>query len=166
MSCSERKELVELDETKGLAMKSVFSMFRHSVFVFIFTAILASIGLWGCGKKEEPPQSKAEVKETETPPVRVVHTFPRDGGSLEDLDQPIYVSFSDTVKSEGFSFSITPDPGQWKVSWKNDGREAVLNHAAPFSAGTEYELALSPAKGADKTKIRFIVVSEPSQGFQ
>lgn len=143
-------------------MRAAYLRIISTFFTLIFVFVLSAIGLWGCGQKETPVQPKEEVKVSPVPSVNIVGTYPEDGGALLDLDHPIYVEFSDTVKPEGFSFSITPNPGQWKVSWKKRGKMVVLNHAARFSPGTEYELTLSPAKDGDQTKIKFMVYGPSS----
>jgi len=143
-------------------MNRMHFRFPFPVLLIILTAMMTLIGLWGCGKKEEPVESQPEIEKTEAPTATIIDTYPEDGGSLWELDHPIYVDFSEAVKAKDFSFSISPDPGQWQVSWENDSREAVLAHGAPFKAGAEHVLTLSLGKDGAQTVVKFTVYGPSS----
>lgn len=134
----------------------------NSFGILVIAMAVIVFAIWGCGKKEKPSESEPAVEKKQAPTAKVVDTYPEDGGSLWELDHPIYVDFSEAVMPKDFSFTISPDPGQWKVLWQNDGKEAVLDHASPFSPGTEYVVTISLGKDGVKTNVKFIVFGPSS----
>jgi len=97
---------------------------------------------------EEMEQAQREYEKTKKKAARrekkefAVSTNPKDGQSLYDLEQPIYVYFSKAVKSNDFSFSITPDPGGWTALWGKEGKLVTLEHTNPFVPAVQYELEI------------------------
>ncbi|MBM3285658.1 MAG: hypothetical protein FJY81_07270, partial [Candidatus Aminicenantes bacterium] len=86
-------------------------------------------------EKEKPPPRPAEKSELG---VRLVFTSPRDGGTVWNLRQPLVARFSGQMNPADFSFTVTPDPGGWYVSWEECGKAVFLTHAQPFRPGTSY----------------------------
>ncbi|MCF8111663.1 MAG: Ig-like domain-containing protein [Desulfobacteraceae bacterium] len=129
----------------------------------VFIAVTLTIfALSGCGEKEEPSEPKATEKKPGTPTAEVVTTYPGDGEALWEPDHPIYIHFSEPVRPGDFSFSISPDPGQWNVSWENEGKEAVLNHAEAFRPGTGYAMTVFLGEKPVKSEFQFTVFGPSS----
>ena len=110
-----------------------------------------------CRKKPEeesqtsknPPVQQIEEKEL------LISTFPKDGGFIWHLENPFYISFSQTIFPKDLIFTISPDPGGWSTTWEKEGKKAVLNHTTPFKAGTTYELELHVKSFQVKKTVRF-----------
>ncbi|NNF97739.1 MAG: hypothetical protein HKM93_00010 [Desulfobacteraceae bacterium] len=118
--------------------------------------------IWGCGKTETPSDPRPAEQKSQALVPTVVETYPADGGTLWELDHPVYINFSAAVNSDDFSFSISPDPGQWNVSLQNEGKEAVLDHGVSFSPGAEYSVTVSLGKEKVKTGFKFSVFGPSS----
>ncbi|MDH7513660.1 MAG: DUF6055 domain-containing protein [Clostridiales bacterium] len=120
---------------------------RNTVFVFFLCIGLSCISV-GCKKKAEaPPEFGIEAEKEKPPPrprekseleARVVFTSPRDGGTVWNLRQPLVARFSRQMNPGDFSFTVTPDPGGWEVSWEERGKSVFLTHAQPFRPGASY----------------------------
>jgi len=107
-------------------------------------------------RKVENKESVKKDKELE------ISTVPRDGGFLRDLKQPINVYFSERIEPQDFSFSISPDPGEWQVSWIRRGTTAVLKHSNPFQKGMTYKLKLIVRSFDKKKTVKFTVFGPSS----
>ncbi len=90
-----------------------------------------------------------------------INTYPTDGGRLLDLEQPIYLDFTQEVSARDFSFRIQPDPGGWSVDWLREGRSARLKHRNPFTKGTEYRLEVT-LDSLDRTDVVTFTAYGPS----
>ena len=64
----------------------------NSFGILVIAMAVIVFAIWGCSKKEKPSESADEKKQA--PTATVVDTYPEDGGSLWELDHPIYVNFS------------------------------------------------------------------------
>ncbi|UCF95260.1 MAG: hypothetical protein JSW39_14270, partial [Desulfobacterales bacterium] len=83
-----------------------------------------------------------------------IRTLPSDGGQLPDPEHPLVVIFSQPVFADHFSFTIAPDPGNWKVDWDKYAKRATLHHGNPFENDQTYTLTVEVLGEADTT-IRF-----------
>lgn len=120
---------------------------KNTVFVFFLCIGLSSISA-GCKKKAEaPPEFGIEAEKEKAPPrpaekpeleARLVFTSPRDDGTVWNLRQQLVAGFSGQINPADFSFTVTPDPGGWQVSWQEHGKVVFLTHAQPFRPGTSY----------------------------
>lgn len=133
-----------MDETRAARAKK---QMKNTVLVF-FLCIGLSFILVGCKKKAgPPPEFGIEAEKEKLPPrpaeeseleARLVFTSPRDGGTVWNLRQPLVAGFSGQIDPADFSFTVTPDPGSWHVSWEERGKAVSLTHAQPFRPGTSY----------------------------
>lgn len=134
-------------------MKRLISGFMHSFFFSLFLLkIVFILALAGCSgnedhnepaKKEEKPEAAAtKAPAAPEPTIRIISTYPEDGSFIRELDHPIYIEFSETVKERDFVFTITPDPGKYRVEWQEDDN-VVVDHENLFVPGTSYRIGVS-----------------------
>lgn len=138
------------------------------IIIFLFFVLFSSLTISTCKKRTQEPedmkviekeeerrQSDKKIKELE------ISTIPRNRGFLRDLEQPLDVYFSERIEPQDFSFSISPDPGKWQVSWIRRGTAAVLEHSNPFQKGMTYTLKLNVSSFEKEKTVEFMV-SGPS----
>jgi hypothetical protein len=131
----------------------------------ILTGILLLVLLGpACKKKsaEKPAEKKAIQAEEKAVPQKaktgqglIISCLPRDGQKIFSLQQSIFVSFSQPIKPEDFSFTVKPDPGGWAKLWRDDGKHVSLQHTNPFQPGKTVELELSVKSASQKLLVRF-----------
>ena len=107
------------------------------------------------GKKAIQAEEKAVPKKPQTGQGLIISCLPRDGQKIFSLQQAIFVSFSQPIKPEDFSFTMKPDPGGWARQWRDDGKHVSLEHANPFQPGKTVELELSVKSPSQKLVVRF-----------
>jgi hypothetical protein len=102
----------------------------------------------------EPPQNtgtdqivstekkEMQAKVNESVEEIMITTTPAEGQYLLDLEKSLYVSFSEPVDPKDFSFEVTPDLGEWEITWRQKNRLAVLKHGMPFVKDASYEWAV------------------------
>ncbi|MFC2164705.1 hypothetical protein ACFLT2_06895 [Acidobacteriota bacterium] len=144
----------------------------HRIEIFaIVLCILFGIGLTGvsCQRHEDeavrPESSSAEKAKKPKEELKgeelEISTVPQNGGFLRDLEKSLAVSFSREVRTEDFSFRISPDPGGWTSSWYHKNTKVLLMHSNPFIKSTVYTLTLEYKPDRLKREIRF-TASGPS----
>ena len=161
---------------KGGTMRSQSNLNRGARFqqnkVFaIVLCILFCLGLTGvsCQKHEEeavrPESSGAEKAKKPKEEIKggelEISTVPRNDGFLRDLKKSLAVSFSREVRTEDFSFRISPDPGGWTTLWNQKNTKVLLLHSNPFIKSVRYTLLLEYKPDRLKKEIRF-TASGPS----
>ncbi|MFC2164295.1 hypothetical protein ACFLT2_04790 [Acidobacteriota bacterium] len=136
-----------------------------SVFLSLFLIIILST----CkkkDKKEETPFQVEKIKQISKEDAKrrqikskpkdfTAATYPTNSQSIRNLEQDIIVYFSREVKPDDFSFTIRPDPGEWKASWENMGRQVNLRHENPFSQAVQYEFEIVVRSENIKKSIHF-----------
>lgn len=74
-------------------------------------------------------------------------TSPLDGADTVLIDQKIIVTFSQPMNTSTVTYSCSPDPGGWTVSWNAACSEATYAHN-PFAELISYAFAISSGKTA------------------
>jgi uncharacterized repeat protein (TIGR01451 family) len=89
-----------------------------------------------------------------TPPA-ISATAPNRGAVEVALTAPIVVAFSEPISASTFTYSISPDPGGWSVSWADSDTVATLLHDTfgywrthLFTVTAAADLAGNPLAGA------------------
>ncbi|MFQ6106557.1 MAG: Ig-like domain-containing protein [Thermoplasmata archaeon] len=65
-------------------------------------------------------------------------TDPSDGQIEIGLNYPITVDFSKEVDNTTLSWTISPDPGGWSLTWAPQNLSVVMDHSNPFTDCTQY----------------------------
>jgi len=154
-------------------MKIKYLFFSFFIYLLLFLMII----LPACKKKgEKVEETRVSVEEIEQMPIKdvkkrqakkevkgfIITTNPKDGQSIYNLEQDIYIYFSKEVKPDDFSFTIAPDPGGWELSWGRRGKLVTLKHANPFRPAVQYELGIGIKSKKIKKIIHFTAYGPPS----
>ncbi len=124
----------------------------HRLAVIGFFVLFLCIG---CSRKEEAAPSKNKAATARAPTVSVVSTYPKDSGTLRQLDHPLYVMFSAPLRPKQLTVSLVPDCGRLNRHWQKRGRQVMIEHARPFVPGQQYTLFLTLHPAGNKKQIRF-----------
>ncbi len=106
----------------------------------------------GCDKDTENKDKESNKVVQEK---LIISTYPKDGDNVLNVEQSILISFSKQVKSDDFSFKMTPDPGGWKVLWKSQGKYAILIHRNAFEKACKYKLEILVRPGKQGKIVHF-----------
>jgi hypothetical protein len=59
---------------------------------------------------------------------QVFSVNPISGAVDVDVAAPVIITFSETIITDTFAYTVTPDPGDWIETWSNGGAMVTLTH--------------------------------------
>jgi parallel beta-helix repeat protein len=78
-------------------------------------------------------------------PPQIDSTSPADNDIDINLDSIVDVTFTEAMDTSTLTYSCTPDPGGWVVSWSNGDTVVTFLHD-PFTPGTTYTFHITAGK--------------------
>ena len=78
------------------------------------------------------------------PPV-ILSTNPADTATGIPVNQPIIITFNESIDTTTWAFTCSPDPGGWSVIWSNGNQTATYSHN-DFTGETAYTFNITGAK--------------------
>ena len=84
------------------------------------------------------------VPEPDTTSPEIVAVSPPDGAMDVPLTAPVVITFSESISTSTFAYSVSPDPDGWAASWDAVGLVVTLTHA-PFAEATWYTVTITAA---------------------
>lgn len=78
-------------------------------------------------------------------PPEIVSTVPINGSSNIYINQEITITFSEAMDINSLSYSCSPDPGGWTITWVKNNHEVILTHAN-FAFTTIYTFSVTVAR--------------------
>lgn len=106
----------------------------------------------GVGQIEMPTPGITITGDTPPAPPEIASFSPPDGANDVALEAAVVITFSETIDTNTFSYTVAPNPGGWAVTWGRGGAamlpaESVvtLTHA-PFALGMAYTFTVTAAQ--------------------
>ncbi len=97
------------------------------------------------------------ITEDTTPP-EIVNGTPEQNATGVQLNQVITITFSEPINTTTFSYSCSPDPGGWAVSWNSNNTAVTLGHN-DFQYNTTYNFTVIGAKDSAGNSLKDAPVS-------
>lgn len=90
----------------------------------------------------------------------IVKTTPSDGQQNYSRTGNVVVDFSETMDRSSVTYTCTPDPGGWGVSWSNSDKIATFTHNQ-FDQKTKYTFQITGAKDSSGNDLNPSTVPNP-----
>jgi hypothetical protein len=83
------------------------------------------------------------ISDTTAPTILMVS--PANGTNDVSVGAGIVITFSESISTTTFAYSVSPNPGGWVASWNGSHTVVTLSHTS-FAAGTVYTITILQAK--------------------
>ena len=77
---------------------------------------------------------------------RIIYTSPYDTAMDVAVNAPIKIGFSDTMNTSSFTYTCSPNPGGWSVSWNSPRNDTVTLTHNNFTYWTTYTFTVTQAR--------------------
>lgn len=78
------------------------------------------------------------------PPPEIVDQEPAPGATDVPVNANVVITFSETITTGAFAYTVDPDPGGWSAAWNTGNTVVTLSHAN-FAGETTYTVTVSAA---------------------